>query len=724
MHPKKYRDIDKFLLALALTPLLAHPALAENALENQTAAKQQQEQAAEDAAKDAAEKQAEPATGQTADTSKKKAETPIKQTAEEMVVTATRSEENIREIPTKIEVIDSHDIEMTAGTTLTEQLKKSSSVSVIEYPGALAGIGIRGFRPEYSGITKHSLILLDGRPVGASNLATVLTDNVERIEVLKGPASSLYGAEAMGGVVNVITKKNVKELSGEVETGFGSYATNFQKAAGGGAVTDRLDFNLAGGRYEQADNLKVGDNGDERANTAYKTRNGSARLGGNFANDWRADLSANMYQGRDIETPGDVAYGTVRSGSKDIDNQGVDLRIGGGLGANNEVGATVYHTEEEAENSSDYSGGKTVPTFRSYDSDTTWDGVQLQDTYSWGAHKFIAGLDYQYIEKISRSYAASGARKAPSSPDEGRTNMAGYLESVWKFYDNHLTLTGGGRYDEFEVETLETPYMTGFDPNTENFSTFSPRVGANYLFEAGVRLHTTLGQAFVPPSAFELAGYSETVVGGATMITQGNANLDPETSTTWDAGVGYELSRLGLAMDLTYFQTTVDDRISTVQTGNLKTYVNSLGADIQGIETSLSFDFGVPLHWNRSVKAYFNATTLLKAEEELTAGVMQDIYNVADYTYNYGLEYDDGVWDGRLHFRTVGPMRDTDWVTAGYPEIEYPSFTVADLVVGRNFLQHHRVALTVDNLFDEDYYEKKGYPKPGQSFFVSYTYKF
>ena len=116
MHPKKYRDIDKFLLALALTPLLAHPALAENALENQTAAKQQQEQAAEDAAKDAAEKQAEPATGQTADTSKKKAETPIKQTAEEMVVTATRSEENIREIPTKIEVIDSHDIEMTAGT--------------------------------------------------------------------------------------------------------------------------------------------------------------------------------------------------------------------------------------------------------------------------------------------------------------------------------------------------------------------------------------------------------------------------------------------------------------------------------------------------------------------------------------------------------------------------------------------------------------------------------
>jgi outer membrane cobalamin receptor len=208
------------------------------------------------------------------------------------------------------------------------------------------------------------------------------------------------------------------------------------------------------------------------------------------------------------------------------------------------------------------------------------------------------------------------------------------------------------------------------------------------------------------------------------MTTQGNSNLNPESSTTWDAGTGYELSQWGLALDVTYFHTTVDDRITTIQTGNLKTYVNSLGSEIQGLETSLSFDFGVPLHWGRSVKLYVNSTHIFKAEEELPTGAMQDIFNVADYTYNYGLDYADGVWDCRLHFRTVGPQRDTDWVTAGYPQIEYPSFTVTDLVVGYNFLEHHRLALTIVNLFDVDYYEKKGYPKPGQSFFVSYTYKF
>lgn len=108
---------------------------------------------------------------------------------DEITVTATRSEENVNKIPAKVEVIGSREIELTTGSSLTEQLKKNASVSVIEYGTDLTGIGIRGFRPEYSGITKHSLVLIDGRPAGATNLASILSDNIERIEVLKGPAS-------------------------------------------------------------------------------------------------------------------------------------------------------------------------------------------------------------------------------------------------------------------------------------------------------------------------------------------------------------------------------------------------------------------------------------------------------------------------------------------------------------------------------------------------------
>ncbi|NOY13665.1 MAG: TonB-dependent receptor plug domain-containing protein, partial [Deltaproteobacteria bacterium] len=389
-------------------------------------------------------------------------------TLDEVVVTATRSTENVKKIPAKVEVIDQQAIELTTGDTLTEQLKKNSSIGVIEYPGALAGIGIRGFRPEFSGITKHSLILINGRPAGATNLATILADNIERIEVLKGPASSLYGGEAMGGVVNIITKKNTGELTGMAELGFGSFATNVQKAALGGALAEGFDFDLSLRRFEQADDFKMG-NGETRANTTYKTRNGTLRLGADLGKTWRIDVSGDLYQGRDIETPGDIFNGDSKSGQKDIDRYGLDLTVGGRLGNNHQLSFTTYRTNETSESYKRYIGWATpvqVDPYRSYDSEIDWLGFQLKDEYSWSGQRFIVGLDYQTIDKVSRSYNQDGTRKAPYSPDEGRENLAGYLETVWTLLDSRLTATVGGRYDTFKVETKATPYKTDFTPNS------------------------------------------------------------------------------------------------------------------------------------------------------------------------------------------------------------------------------------------------------------------
>ncbi len=644
-------------------------------------------------------------------------------TMAEVVVTATRSAEQIKEIPVKVEVIDSQTIEQTVAQTISDQLKKNTSIGVIEYPGALAGIGIRGFRPEFSGITKHTLVLINGRPSGATNLATILSDNIERIEVLKGPASSLYGGEAMGGVVNIITKKNTEELTGMVDIGIGSFNTNFQKAAIGGRVKEKIDFDLSARRYEQDDDFTMG-NGETRANTSYQTQNGNLRLGVDFADSWRIDLSTDLYQGRDIESPGDISYGDTRAGYKDIDRYGADLTVGGELGPNNEISLTFYRTRELTENYDHHYYGTPVPTYEGYDSETNWFGVQLKDTYTWEDHRFITGIDYQDISSESRSYNTDGTRKAPWSPDEGRENWAGYLETVWKLMDKKLTATVGGRYDTFEVETEKTPYKTDFTPNAENFSTFSPRAGLNYLTNQGLRFHTTVGKAFVPPAAGELAGYSESVVGSVTMITQGNPNLDPESSITYDLGVGYDQSLWGLSVDFTYFHTDVDDKITRVTSGSTTSYENTLSAEMNGLESTLSFDLGVPLHWERTLSFFVNATHMFDAEEEQSDGTMVDILNVAKHTINYGIQYDDGRVDGKIHCRNQGRMKDIDWTAAGYPEIEYPSFTVVDLMVGFNFLDNHRLTLKADNLFDKDYYEKKGYPKPGCAFYADYSYEF
>ena len=144
------------------------------------------------------------------------------------------------ETPQKIEVVDATDIERTVAADLTDVLKKNAGVDVVQYSGALSGIGIRGFRPQFSGINKRSLLLIDGRPSGVTNLATLLLDSVERIEVLKGAASSVYGSSAMGGVVNVITRQSRGKIAGTARVGGGSFgATDFGGRIGGSVALAR-----------------------------------------------------------------------------------------------------------------------------------------------------------------------------------------------------------------------------------------------------------------------------------------------------------------------------------------------------------------------------------------------------------------------------------------------------------------------------------------------------
>ena len=156
--------------------------------------------------------------------------------AEDVVVTGRRVETRIIETPQKVEIVDATDVVRTVAADLTDLLKKNSGVDVIQYAGVLSGIGIRGFRPQFSGINKRSLLLIDGRPSGVTNLGTLRLDGIDRIEVLKGAASSVYGSSAMGGVVNVITRQSRGKISGTARVGGGSYGTTEFRDVSGAAL--------------------------------------------------------------------------------------------------------------------------------------------------------------------------------------------------------------------------------------------------------------------------------------------------------------------------------------------------------------------------------------------------------------------------------------------------------------------------------------------------------
>ena len=193
--------------------------------------------------------------------------------AESVVVTARRVETRLAETPQKIEVIDATDIERSVAADLTDVLKKNSGVDVVQYTGALSGVGIRGFRPQISGINKRSLLLVDGRPSGVTNLATLLLDNVERIEVLKGAASSVYGSSAMGGVINVITRQSRGKIGGNARIGAGSFGATELAGRAGGSASSSVDFDATVNVFDQRDDIRMG-NGVTRPATSYTTYDG------------------------------------------------------------------------------------------------------------------------------------------------------------------------------------------------------------------------------------------------------------------------------------------------------------------------------------------------------------------------------------------------------------------------------------------------------------------
>jgi len=642
---------------------------------------------------------------------------------EEVVVTATRTPEKKANLPQVVNVISAEDIKQTVAEDLTDILKKTSSVDVIQYPGGtnLSGISIRGFKPESKGTTKHSLLLIDGRPAGATNLAFITMDNIERIEVLKGPASSLYGSEAMGGVINIITKKSQGKVKTTMSTGGGSFDTWKAKVAIGGNVTDKVDFDLNVSTHNQNDDLRMG-NGDKRDHTAFKKHYGAMRIGADFTEDWRMDIKGDWYAGRDMEAPNALHYGETRQGGRKFDRYGGDAKLSGLIGENNEISATFYASREEREYLKEYAG---TESYKSSVSTIDWIGGQLQDTYRFGQHSLTLGTDYQLIEEGGKSWKSEGVRKAPYWPDSEKETIGLFGEAMSKFFDDRLITTLGGRYDTIELKTKQTPYKTDFTPGTADFSTFNPSAGLKYFITPEWQAHTTIGRAFVTPTAYQMAGYSERVIGGVTHITRGNSTIDPEKSITWDGGLSFDKKDWGFFADLTYFITDVEDKIEKVKTSSTEsTYENTQEAEICGLEGEFSLDIGKLANWDPSLRLFANFTKLFKAKETLSTG-KQDIYNVADIKVGYGLGYDDGhFFDGRITARYVGHRKATDSYAVGRPEIEYPTFTVVDLVANFQLAKNHRLSLQIDNVFDKYYYEKKEYPLPGRSFFATYTVEF
>jgi vitamin B12 transporter len=686
-----------------------------------------------------------------------------------VVVTATRYETRKERIPQKLDIITRQDIEMTPSNDLTDIVRKTAAVDVIQYPNLSSGIGIRGFRPQFSGLNQRTLLLIDGRAAGATNLSQINLNGVERIEVLKGPASSLYGSQAMGGVINIISQRSKGDTKGNGFVEYGSFQTIQAGVNAGGNLTKKLDYDMSFSYFERSKNYKIGKwnlfrdafdytkvrknytaqpeedvdetktDGATRPYTKLHYFSGALRLGYQLNDNWRVDIRGDKFQAKNVESPGEISSGSTEASTKDVDRAAFDVSLTGKIG-NHSPSLKVFTSEENTKNYTLNVSGKPVVPFRSAESGNNWKGIQVKDVWAIGNHSLIVGYDYLNSSTESHRWTNDTTERAPTQPAYAIVSSAFFAQAMLNF--GRLTIQPGVRYDNITFDVKETALLPTYKSGKKTNPFTSPSLGISYELVPALRVKGTIGRAFVTTDAYSVAGYNEVRdAKGRIAVTAGNPDLKNESSVSWDLGLSFNKPKTGFSANVTYFSTKVTNRIAKViRTVNeplenkdvivsRATFVNAADAEIQGLETEVVYDFGALSNYRYSFRAFVNATSMFKATEDIVgtdeSKVTRDIQNVAKNTINYGLEYDNLKWLRiRLSGRSIGTRQDIDYTDPINPVIDYPKYMVLDFTAAFKIAQRHTLALKVNNLTDENYYEKRGYNLPGRAVSVRYTVAF
>lgn len=468
---------------------------------------------------------------------------------ETIVVTANRVARTADETLAAVTVITRKDIERQQATSVPDLLRGLPGVQFSNNggPGKSTSLFLRGTN------SNHTLVLIDGVRVGSATTGTYgLQDlpiaQIERIEIVRGPRSSLYGSDAIGGVIQIFTRKGPQPAS--LSLGAGS-RQSFEAAVDGGVGTADLWFN-AGVSSSSTRGINVSDTANEPDRDGYTRSDVNVRGGGRLGTSLSYDVQARHLEARNKYdgTPNvsDITQ-ELFTGNLRYD---VNERFASSLRLAQNLDATTSLKEE-----------------RFYSRiDTRRNQASWQNDFTLAAgHQFVTGLDWQYDEVLSNNAYARAKR----------TNRAVFLEYLGEAGRADIQLSG--RHDRNEA--------------FGNHNTGSAAVG--FTLSPALRLHTSYGTAFKAPTFNDLyyppSCYTDNV--GTTYCYVGNPDIKPETSRTTEAGAGGKLG--DFSWDASLFRTQVSNLIEW-QTDPANTNntipTNVAQARITGLELSASQKLG------------------------------------------------------------------------------------------------------------------------------------
>jgi len=615
-------------------------------------------------------------------------------TLEEVVVTATRVETPIEEIASSITVISSKDIERRQKSTVLEILRDVPGLNVVQSggPGHLTDIFIRGSKSE------HTLVMIDGveindpiSPGRSYDFAHLTVDNIERIEIIRGPQSTLYGSDAIGGVIHIITKKGEGKPKFFLSTEGGSFTT-FRESGGVSGSNNWINYSLGFSRLDTKGISAANEKDGNYERDGYENTSLSARLGFTPLENFNIDFILRyMNAEADLDNFGGVGGDDpnhVQKSKQFLFKSQAGLTLFDHIWSQ-KLGFAINDQDREIKNKKD-------PQHPFDFEKGSYDGQLLK--FDWQHHlklhktnSLTFGFEYEEEEGKSRYYWQSSWGPGQSIFPKKSANIKGYyLQDEIKLWDRFFA-TLGVRVDDHSRFGPETTY----------------RIAPAYLLkETRTKIKGTFGTGFKAPSLYQL--FAPPTLWGPI----GNKDLKPEKSKGWDFGIEQDLLKHKVSLGATYFRNDFRDLIDF---DFAEGYINIGGAKTEGMELFAS------------VKPFDDLTlrinyTHTDTEDKRTG---RDLIRRAKNRPSLDLNY-DFLKRGNVNLEViyVGKRDDLDFSTTPSRRVKLDPYTLVNILASYHITKNFQILGRIENLFDKEYEEVKGYGTPGLSFFGGLKFSF
>ena len=584
----------------------------------------------------------------------------------EVLVSATKTEGYQAETGSSSTVITADDLKKTGKETVLEVLRDVPGVSIMQYGsfGASTSIYLRGSKPG------HTLVMLDGielnDPMGTDrsfNFANLLIDNIKRIEIVRGAQSTLYGSDAMGGVINIITKKGEGNPKWEASFEGGAHNT-FKETLGFSGALNKLSYSLSLLRLDTDGVSKAagGSEDDGYKNTTFSTRLAYA-LFENANLDLvlrRVDAEYDYDDGANQDDPNKVGWWESIMGKIAFDqsiNSTWDHKI------------SFSYAETERKYRDDPDSVDTTDNAHNWYNGQTKKFEWQHNFYPVDWSKTTAGFEYEEERGFSDGRASWNRFDRKTMDNKGY-----YLQNRFKLLET-LFITPGLRVDDNEFFGAETTY----------------KISGSYLIaDTGTRLKANWGTGFKAPSLYQL--YS----------SYGDPNLNPDKGKSYDFGFEQNLFDDRAAFGLTYFHNEFKDMVDFDMASY--TYQNIDNAKMKGLELEGSFKPSETLTLGINY-------TYTKTEDEDTGNELaRRPKSQAGFNINW-----EFLEKGNLNLSAsyVGSRWDNSANTG-----RSKAYTKVDLYTSYDLVEGFQVFGRAENLFDKTYQQIPGYAALGRSFYA------